>query len=182
VPIEVTHLVVYPNRARMDMNAMGMGISRAFDGEKGWVKGPQGVMDLPESQASDLRQTVERDSVALLLALAKPDAKPVHRGQETIDGAALDVVEVSPDLTIYFDPAGHLVRRVERGPQGALTTVWSDFKEVAGVQFPYTTTKSVEGEEVASITAKTIEVNVEVPADAFAKPAGPEAKPGGSRK
>ncbi|HVY60347.1 MAG TPA: pitrilysin family protein, partial [Planctomycetota bacterium] len=55
IPVEITQLIAYPDKARMDMMAMGMAITRAVDGDKAWVKNPQQTAQLPASQAATLR-------------------------------------------------------------------------------------------------------------------------------
>lgn len=178
LPVEVDLLVVFPDKTRMEMKLPIGKVVRALDGEKGWVQAPMGVMDMQQSEAKDMREQVEKDEVPLLLQLAKPDAKPVWLGKETLDEEELDVVSVGDGTKLYFEGGARLVRRSRKTPRGESTSVWSDFRDVGGVMLPFAARALLDGEEAFKFTASAIEVNVEVAADAFARPQGNDMQPG----
>ncbi len=175
VPVQVVQLLAFPDRVRIDMMMGPMMVTYGSDGKKAWVKAPQGVMDLSESEGRDIRDQVAKDEIRMLLALAAVDAKPAHLGAE----GEMDVIDAGEGVKLYFDKEGRLVQRTEKNPAGETArSTWSDFRAVAGVQFPFAGKSFTDANETGNFTFDSIEVNVEVPADAFEKPAGNEMQPG----
>jgi zinc protease len=183
MPMEITSTKVYPDKVRDDLVVAGgmARITRVLTGDKGWAKGPPGVMDLPPSEAKEMRDDVMRDDIPLLLALSKEDAKPVALGKEEFeegeDVVELEAVDVGEGTKLYFDDAGVLVRRRETSAKGEALSVWSDFREVSGLKMPFSV-RVVLGDQTVKLAASTIEVNPEIAPDTWDRPAGNDAQPG----
>ena len=97
---------------------------------------------------------------------------------EEIGGAKLDVIDVGAGIKLYFDAEGVLVRRSEEGSRGTVVSSWSDFRKVDGASFPFASITEADGQKLIDAKLDKVEVNPEVAADTFKKPAGPEFKPG----
>jgi zinc protease len=178
MPVEVEQLVAFPDRIRMEMRLAPMSITYGYDGERAWVKAPQGVMDVPESRAREIRENVEKDEIRILLALGAPDAKPLWVGVEELGGAKLDAIDFGEGARLLFDEKGNLAAKKETGPQGTMLSSWSDFRAVEGVYFPFAVKTEADGQTMLEVKVESVEVNPEAPADAFKKPEGPAMQPG----
>ena len=87
--------------------------------------------------AESMRGNVQRDSIALLLALADGSVKARRGGDVTIDGRAMPVldVDIKPGgpLTLVFDPATGLIRRASDIRGGGAATACRRRRDVLGL-------------------------------------------------
>jgi predicted Zn-dependent peptidase len=119
-----------------------------FDGEKGFLKGPQGEQPLPPPFAMQVRSQLSRDYFSLLTSAKRPGRTVnfVKEGQLEIadpGGAAIQ---------LGYDPATMLISKVtvtENGMTGEYTM--SDFKEFDGIQIPTKTVINQAGQTVTQI-------------------------------
>ena len=152
-------------------------------GEGGFMQTPQGVQDLPESRLADARKSMRRQTVMLLRASTEPGfQEAVAMGAGEVDGRAVENVQVSlaGDLvTVAIADDGQIVAMTYRGSgfgggPGEVRQLFSDFREVGGLNLPHKTDSTFEGNPYISFTAATVEVDGEVDEAAFEKPAPEE--------
>ncbi len=137
-----------------------------INGDKGKMEAPmQGVnQEIPKEQLAT--QKLEA-SLFPALQYAKLGIKTNLTGMEKVDGKDAYAVEVilpnGQKATHYFDKeTGLRLKEINnlQGPQGVITQtkVYSNYKEVNGVKFPYVVETTV-GPQVIKAEVKTIEVN-----------------------
>jgi outer membrane lipoprotein-sorting protein len=99
-----------PDKARMDMELMGMVITQAFDGENAWGVDPNtgSVVDMPEDQAKELKRMAMGNE-----ALLNPDMAGVQVDTESF---VSDYKKVD-GLVIW-----HTMRIVQEGEESMLMT------------------------------------------------------------
>ncbi len=151
-----------------------------------FVTSPQGTQPMPASRVDGLRKGLWRNPISLLRAYAERAGgggegfSATASGSDTVGDTPVELVETEVDdvvTTLAIDPAtGRLLqlRYQGNGPQGAPGEVhdtFSDFREVDGLFYPFSTVSSFAGEDESSVTVETLQVNPEIPADAFAAPA-----------
>ena len=92
---EVT--IVLPTKARADLSmpAMGMRMSRIYDGQSAWMVMPQGVQDLPTTYVEEAKKEIFRDSIPLLAYISNEEASVQFLGEEDVKGKMADVILVS---------------------------------------------------------------------------------------
>jgi hypothetical protein len=136
-----------------------------------------GVRDMPGSQRDSIRSEIKQD---MLTILKYPERYTfAATGSEKVGDVDAQILEVSIDgesARWLIDPAtGKVLRKVSkaRGPmaQGDQVTEYTEWKSFGGVMFPSSAKIIVNGEQVGTSQAKTIEVNPAVDAKAFEKPA-----------
>ena len=154
-----------------------------------FVATPQGTRAMPGSRAESMRENLWRDPVSLLKAWV--ERKDREGGEATVSAAAagaetegdttVDLVEMEVDgvvTTLAIDrQSGHVVelRYQGTGPQGApgsMRDTYSDFRDVDGLVYPFSTVSTFEGDQVGSVTVQSLEVNPETPAGTFDRPSG----------
>ena len=115
VTVPTTIRVRYPGAFRVDSDMPAGRLTQVFDSGTFWVQDPRGASVAPPGAAESMRGNVQRDSIALLLALADGRVKARRGGDVTIDGRALPVldVDIKPGgpLVLVFDPATGLILR-----------------------------------------------------------------------
>ncbi|GIW72948.1 MAG: hypothetical protein KatS3mg102_2490 [Planctomycetota bacterium] len=182
VPVATTVTLVFPDRVRIELKSPLFGeLLQVCDGKHAWMRTAGGVVELPASQARQLREQAAGDGSQLLRRLAEPDAQPVFLGTEELDGRSVVVIDAGGGTKLFFDAESHaLVRRDEERPEGVVTTWMDEYREVAGLQFARRVRTFAGGEERVRVEFEQVEVNPEVPEAAFQRPPAtePAAQPG----
>ena len=175
VPVEAKVTLVFPDKIRIDLASPMFGqLIQCFDGDIGWMGGPTGVMDLPSSQAQDLRRQVSNHELLLLARASSGKAAETYLvagdqgGALVVDGVELGLAGESLDV----------VRRMEQRPEGKVEIAYSDHRATAsGLRVAYAYTTTVAGERRFSISITSVELNPEVTDDLFVKPSPPAEQP-----
>jgi hypothetical protein len=145
VTVPTTIRVRYPGAFRVDSDMPAGRLTQVFDSGSFWIQDARGASVAPPGAAESMRGNVQRDSIALLLALADGRVKARRGGDVTIEGRALPVldVDVKPGgpLTLVLDPASGLILR-QRYPAGSaaggtVEETFSDYRDVDGLRVAF---------------------------------------------
>jgi len=188
---ETTNYIQYPDRLRIETFVGGNTNVQASDGTDVWVKDPRGVRTQPDSVARQVRVSLRRDVVALLLAAKAgtltprvlPDVKVMALSasstQEHVWGAAgLDhVLELSaPDLgpiLLYVNAESGLIDKltfVDEAPTKPLVEEsFSDYRDVDGVKIPFHGIRQIGTQSVERYTSR-VEINRSIDPSLFKRP------------
>ena len=174
--MEVNSLTRYPNSQRVVMTmAMGQ-ITRVVTPEGAFVVTPMGTQDLPSSQRDAALGEMKSELITVLRNIDNPKYTFTATGSEKIGDVEARIVEINADGQVvkwYVDPAsGRLLRTVSRagGPMpGDVATDYTEWKTFGGINFPVTSTITRNGEKAGGLKLTAVEINPEVPADAFTK-------------
>ena len=167
-----------PNKYLSIINIPGYGeIRRGFDGQAGWVSGPDtGIQSLA---GQDLTSTRRDADFYQSLDVKKLYPQMTFKGKEDVGAWPAFVVEAnSGDGTVrrmYFDvSSGLLIRNVEETdtPQGRDTveSFLEDYREVEGVKQPYTV-RQIHGKITFIVRITEVKINQPIDDAKFAKPA-----------
>ena len=167
-----------PDRVHQAMDTPMGEITVVLTDTEGFVKMPQGVSQLPESRRADMAKSIKRHHINLVQHRDDPDLELQHLGQETVDGANLEVLLVTmgeDELRLFVEPStGHVLRQTYRGQSntgpGEFVVSFSDFREVDGLMLPFQWRTVFNGEQSESRVFEQISVNPEVDAALFASP------------
>lgn len=150
---------VFPALLRSEQSASGASFISFFDGATGWRKGVQGVIDLPENMKGMLRGQVIRNTINLLRA----------EGQFTVQferqDSGADVILITKNgesLRLCVDPAnGTLLRKTYRAGMGMgeIEEIYSDYREVSGIRFPFRVEVRQNGARFQELTVKEVKFN-----------------------
>ena len=120
--------IVLPAKARADlrMPAMGLEMSRIYDGQAAWMVMPQGVQHLPAAFAEEAKKEIFRDSVQLLIYISDPEVSAQFLGTENVKGKMADVILVSDTpadtLKLFIDQeTKHIIKKRVSGTNRAGT-------------------------------------------------------------
>jgi zinc protease len=178
--VKIEALIAYPDRLKQTMQTpMGL-VVQCCDGKRAWAQSPMGLQDAKESEAEQMRDNVAEGLVPTLLALADGKLEPtgLEEGSETeTEGGKVhkfDVLRLGK-RNLGFDRETHrLVIDVREVADSGAHITFGDYREVAGVLFAFEETAE-KGPQSFTVALEEIVVNPEIPADAFARPAGPAA-------
>jgi zinc protease len=170
----------YPAAFRIEASTPAGRLVQVFSAGNYWIEDANGVHNAPEGLAEQIRGTVQRDTVPLLLALA--DGRVAAKATETVEGGqtvpALDVVlPGAKPLTLIFDPATTLLAkaryRVGSSPAGGevnVEEIYSDYRDVNGLKVAFKTELRREGAPAVNRAVRTFEFNVPIDSALFSKP------------
>jgi len=190
VPVELSRVVVLPDRMRIDATIKPPGLPReivvsvGMSGQAGWQRGPDPKTGayLVDDITGDALTTVAferwRDPELILLKAADPKAKLTLAPDETIGGKAYAVVRLrSPfgelEVSLYIDKQTKLLGRMSYPDGGNVENDdFADYRDVGGLKFAYKrTTASADRSTDLELTG--VELDPKVDPAVFARPAGP---------
>lgn len=173
LPLKAVSSVKYPSMSHTAVSVMGQNMSMVTDGKAGWRSmGPQSMDDpnVLEQAAKDYERCLPHlfgnPAGLRIQALGEP---------RTVDGVAYQVAfvqsEVIKDWVLYFAPDGMLARmdfqgRAQAGPVPQ-SEVYSDWRPVGTLKFPFSRVMSQEGAEIADSKVNSITVNPTISDDMF---------------
>ncbi len=172
--------IVFPTKARFDMviPAMGMQMSRVYDGQSAWLVMSQGVQPLPAAFVEEAKKEIFRDSIPLLTYISDKGVSVQYLGAEDVKGKMTDVILVSntpaDSLKLFIDQeTKHIVKKkyqalTEQGP-AEREEFLDDYREVSGVMVAFHTVLVDNGEKSAEITFSEVMLNTEVDESLFEK-------------
>jgi zinc protease len=176
---ETVTYIEYPNRVRVESRIRGTDIVQVFDGERAWVRDPNGTHDVPPEVVRDFENGLRRDTIALLLAAVDgrvrvrrlPDVKDergaIHQALE-FSGADVD------PLVMYADPATGLVvkQTYVAGGMGRplVEESFGDYREVDGVQINFAASVRVAGNPALERTVTAVKLGGPLDPALFKRP------------
>ncbi len=177
VTVPTTIRVRYPGAFRVDSDTPAGRLTQVFDSGTFWVQDARGASVAPPGAAESMRGNVQRDSIALLLALADGRVKARRGSDVTIEGRALPSldVDIKPGgpLSLLFDPATGLLLR-QRYPAGSaaggdVEETFADYRDVEGLKVAFAVTVRQPQGEVTRVM-RQFAVNVPLDPALFSKP------------
>jgi zinc protease len=180
VDVETTSFIRYPGAFRVDAKTPAGLLTQVFNGGEYWIRDDRGVREAPEAVAEQIRGTVQRDVVGLLLALADGKVSARRLPDVQSDGRGLHALGVSGRgmraLTILLDPATDLIlaqryaASTGPGTTSLVEETFSDYRSVDGLQIAFSAVVRRAGTPFLSRQLKTFEYNVPLDSTLFIKP------------
>jgi predicted Zn-dependent peptidase len=175
--VNATAYVRYPGQFRVDAEGPDGLRIQTFDNGTAWVGDGREFEDAPAVVVRAMQAGVQRDTVALLLALVDKRVKGRRIADVNVDGGVMPALEVdlSPAgrVTLVFDPAtGLLIHQRYGGDAGEPATEerFSDYRPVQGLQVAHRATVRRESSPPFDRVVRTFEINVPIEPSFFKKP------------
>ena len=166
-PRSTTYLQ-YPDRVRVETKGpQGLQV-QVYDGERGWVRDPGGVHDVPEAALRDMASSLKRDTVTALLAADRGELRArLLPDVKDSDGTLRHALELSSPtlepLVLYVDPRTGLIAKqayVVRAPgQPLVEELFSDYRPVDGVNVAFAAEVRAGGKPVVARRLNDITIN-----------------------
>jgi len=154
-------------------------VTQSFCGGEGWVDMMQGPQAMPAELVEESKAEQTRSLLNVLLNYPDLTLQALP-GTQDVNGETVETVLVQSDQVkgwkIFLDPTDHRIAGMEyrdRSMTGAPTTaqlLLGDYREVAGIQWPYSRTLLQDGEPVVTLQADSVMVNTGVDAAFFKMP------------
>jgi zinc protease len=174
--VTATAYVRYPGQFRVDaVGPDGLRI-QAFDNGSAWMSDGKGADEAPPPVVSALQASIQRDTVALLLALEDGRVTGRRLVDVTVGGIALPALEVdlkpAGRVVLLFDAKTGLLlhQRYGGGGDPATEETFSDYRMVGGVNVAHQASIRREGQFPVRRTLRTFEINVPIESTFFRKP------------
>jgi zinc protease len=184
IPIEVKTQVAYPDHIHVEVKLPFGVMQQGYDGNAGWIAGPQGVMDAPPALQGDIQRVIAMTGGVGFFQLVlggKLDAQLQYLGQEDFGGKKADAVEWKAPfgpMKLYLDSSSHQLigthfRQVTQQGPAEVEQHWSGFKAVEGIQLPSSVVVLRDGTKYSETTTQDVKLNPALDPAVFAKPKAP---------
>ncbi len=150
-----------PNKMLVETLMGGNVMSKqVFDGVTAKVKSPMGEQELTGTDLEDMKVQSTMHSE---LFLEEMGVTVELKGAEEVDGKAAWKVEITTpagkkSVDFYDQKTGLKLKSVAQQGQMSITTLYSDYREVEGVLFPFKMNQSV-GPQSFDVITSSIEIN-----------------------
>lgn len=180
VEIPTQTAIRYPGSYRLDARGPDGEVVQVFDRGEYWVKDASGVQQAAPEVADDVRASIQRDMIPLLLALH--DRKVPGRRLPNVveEGRTLVPVEVTlpnaPPVTLFFDAGTALLAKMRYQAAGQpsgmvrVEETFSDYRDVKGLQVAFKAGVRRERAPNVERALGSFEVNVKLDPAIFTKP------------
>lgn len=172
-----TAWIRYPGSFRVDADVPNGPLIQVFNAGDYWVQDPQrGPRPMPQPVADEMRASVQRDSILMLLGLADGKLSASRLPDANQGGRAVPVIEVKagamPAVTVTFDPSTALITRLRYlSPDGSPTEeVFSDYRNVKGLKVAFKAVMTRDNAPFLERVVRTFEWNVPLDAALFIRP------------
>ena len=159
----MTMYIVNNKSFRMDMEIQGMKMSQAVDGDSGWAVNPfGGKKEAERMNAEDIRNSKDQmELTGSLFNYKEKGSKVEYIGKEDMEGTdtyKLKVTKKNGDnLYVYLDAGSYLQLKETskhkfQDKEITSETIFSNFKKVDGIMFPFT----IENREVGESSGQAM--------------------------
>ncbi|MCS6817133.1 MAG: insulinase family protein [Blastocatellia bacterium] len=169
-----------PDRLRTEVRLPQMTIVQVLSGDSGWVSTPMGTQEVPAPMVKELRAALRRFFFQLLRAEEQEGVIVSYLGSETVEGKSVDVLQYQDGehvFKLYIETASRLPLKLSyqgtdpfSGTRAEFEEVYSDYREIAGVKYPFRTLTRQEGKRFAELVLSDVKINAGVSDDLFKKP------------
>ncbi|HEY7501628.1 MAG TPA: pitrilysin family protein [Vicinamibacterales bacterium] len=177
---ETTSYIRYPSAFRIDASTPMGSVVQVFNGGDYWIQTARGVATPDEAVADQIRGTVQRDVIGLLLAITDGRARAERMPDVVHEGRGLPVVQVSGrgmrPFSILLDPDTGLIlaERYQipagRGEWMPVEEAFSDYRSVDGLQIAFNAVVRRDGRAILNRRVRAFEYNVPLDPALFTKP------------
>ena len=155
-----------------------------FAEDNAWEITFRGARMLKEDRLARYKETTLRDVFYILrVRLHEPGMLFESRGADVLQNSPVEIVDITDadnrTTTVYFDQITKLpVRQVflRRDPVTKLNdeevTVYSKYREVSGIQWPFVIQRERNGEKIFQIFSENVQINKSLPDKVFDLPSG----------
>jgi len=161
-----TTQIVLPDVLRQE-NVLPFGKITVFvEGSNGWMQSPQGRLPLPPPQLKQTRSALFRVREAILLSDRDPARTANFIEEADVDGRKAEVIEISTQdgqsVRLWVDvSSGEVIKSAYQGesiggPGATVEELYSDYREVEGMQVPFKVTILQDGSKY--LDAEVVEV------------------------
>jgi hypothetical protein len=179
MPVKITKM--RPDKYRMDFELADLDAVQAYDGKIGWSTAPwTGTSEatmMKEDGLNDIKATADFDG--LLFGWKEKGHKAELMGKEML--GAMEVYKIKltrKDSATEFYLIGtkdfllkkRIYKKNVRGQMAEMANIYSDYKQVDGINFPFTYEAMYEGQRYSLIEFEKIELNVPVDEKIFGMP------------
>jgi predicted Zn-dependent peptidase len=157
-----TTWIEYPDHFRVDADMPGGKLAQVYAEGRYWVEDASGVKEMPENGRAPMQSAIEHDVIRLLV---KASAGELVVREIDSDDPLLGAIEVSgrgmSPLSLYINRDNGLIEKARYvGAEGRSEEVYSDYRNVNGVQFAFHTVLKRGALPEVERDVKTIHYNV----------------------
>jgi hypothetical protein len=173
-----------PNKLRVEVHLPNANVVQAFDGKSGWQNMPgsdqAAIMDQTQVRAMSeqadfdgpLIDHKKKGNLVELAGLGELDGRKTYRLRVTLANGDVHYWEL--DAENYL-PVRWRGNRTANGVETPIESVFTDFRDVSGVKYPFMIESFIEGKLVQQMKISSREANLKIEDARFAPPVQQQA-------
>jgi outer membrane lipoprotein-sorting protein len=174
------YAVQLPDRFRMEIKGV---FTMVVAGDKGWLKDPNGTVEMSKEQLDNERRNLRGGEIASLLPLKDKAFTITLQPEAKVDDKAVAVVKVTrkewPEVVLSFDKSSGLLVKTEqmvksmedlKGKELKQEAYYKDFKDVEGCKMPTKIVIKRDGKDFVEATLSDIKPAEKLDPKLFEKP------------
>jgi zinc protease len=173
VPFPVVQSIEYPDRYRTDADMPGGKVTQVYADGHYWVVSGGVVKEIPEAARGPLQASVQRDIIRVLVnaAAGKLIVREVDADEPSMGALEISGQGLAP-LTLVINRDNGLIEksRYDVEPEGRSEEVYSDYRNVNGIQVAFHTVVRRGGLPPVERDVRKIRFNVALTPGLFVKP------------
>ncbi len=149
---------------------------QGYDGQTAWMKMGGQTREAPASQKADIESSFFRDTIRVLQSFDSAGVTVQALGaSDGLEGVAVTDPARKLSVKLYIDPKTNLVMRKNytaalMGPPAETDEIYSDYRDVNGVKFPFKMVVQQGGKTKVSEEITEVKVNPGIEESAYKKP------------
>ncbi len=159
---------------RIETSQMGQDVIITFNGEKGWMKMGDNVMEMPADKVEQGRSQAEPMISGFKRKIDEEGIKIEKVGKSKIDGVNAYHIKLTDNdgqvTHLYINSNNYLIiKMTASSEQGDVEVLFDDYKDFDGVKLPSKTTIKASGMEIVSVI-EDYKINPDLEDSLFEKP------------
>ena len=165
IPLASRETIIFPSVLRSEHRLPSGELVTFFDGNIGWRKTPQGVRDLTDMMKSSFRAEVIRHTYNLLCAEGESSVQFEKRDKVgEIEAEVILIRKEGESVRLFVETAsGTLLKKAYRGigtgGPADFEQIYSDYREVSGIQLPFRIEVKQNGARFLEATVNDVKIN-----------------------
>lgn len=174
--LKVTETIQVPDKTRQVMELEQGTRVQVLNGRDSWKQINQNVSPLSSLEKKEMQRGLYRDAIILFSRFDSTDLEIKHFADETLGGVKYYVLEVKNQtgdfFKLYIDAQTNLIyKKTYQGAAEAglatLEEIYSDYKEVEGVQIPHHTIVRANGRQFIEAVVLEVKFNSDLGGEFF---------------
>lgn len=179
LPLQMETIIVFPDHLHVEMQTPQGAVNIVATPEEAFMAHPGGVQAFPESRKKEMLEQIKRDPIFIASHWKDPSVFFHAAGSEKVGDVEAGVVDVNADgaaIRWFVDPQnGHILKETystltPSGPAQGETDM-ENWQPIAGLNLPLVRRNKQNGQDSSTAEYKSIELNPQVDAKFFEKPA-----------
>ncbi|MCX6826494.1 MAG: pitrilysin family protein [candidate division Zixibacteria bacterium] len=180
IALQSNSILAFPDKIKNTLiTPMGEMVSIS-NGQEGWIKQGDNIMPAPPEQMDETQKELFRNIILIFKTYDNPGYQVTFVPAERLTDPPVNTIQIISadgkstfkldlDAKTNLPTAKYYFGETMMGP-GNLVELYSDYRNISGIEIPFATQIMSEGKKVMEITVSEYQINPAIPEGFFEKP------------